>query len=108
MKCSSCGYDLDVSAEDNVVDNNLVHLVIKCPWCGLREAIVEEKNIKDWGKMADKETMAALHEQERIIKLIKTMRDTMFSSPEEMDKLIKVIQQTGPWWKELSKQTTQY
>jgi hypothetical protein len=46
--------------------------------------------------MADKETMAALHEQERIIKLIKTMRDTMFSSPQEMDKLIKVIQQTGP------------
>jgi uncharacterized Zn finger protein len=47
MKCASCGYDLDISAEDNVVDDNLVHLVIKCSWCGLREAIVEEKNIKD-------------------------------------------------------------
>ncbi len=47
-------------------------------------------------KMADKETMAALHEQERIIKLIKTMRDTMFSSPQDMDALIKMIKESGP------------
>ena len=46
--------------------------------------------------MADKETMAALHEQERIIKLIKTMRDTMFSSPQEMDNLIEMIKDSGP------------
>ena len=46
--------------------------------------------------MADKETMAALHEQERIIKLIKTMRDTMFSSPQDMDALIKMIKESGP------------
>jgi hypothetical protein len=46
--------------------------------------------------MADKETMAALHEQERIIKLIKTMRDSMFGSAENMETLIQVIQETGP------------
>ncbi len=46
--------------------------------------------------MADKETIAALHEQERIIKLIKTMRDTMFGSAENMETLIQVIQETGP------------
>jgi hypothetical protein len=46
--------------------------------------------------MADKETMAALHEQERIIKLIKTMRDTMFSSPQDMDALIEIIKDSGP------------
>ena len=47
-------------------------------------------------KMADKETMAAIHEQERIIKLIKTMRDTMFSSPQDMDALIEMIKDSGP------------
>ena len=46
--------------------------------------------------MANKETIAALHEQERIIKLIKTMRDTMFSSPQEMDTLIEIIKDSGP------------
>jgi hypothetical protein len=46
--------------------------------------------------MADKETMAAIHEQERIIKLIKTMRDTMFSSPQNMDALIEMIKESGP------------
>jgi hypothetical protein len=46
--------------------------------------------------MADKETMAALHEQERIIELIKTMRDSMFGSAENMETLIQVIQETGP------------
>ena len=46
--------------------------------------------------MADKETMAALHEQERIVKLIKTMRDTMFNSPQDMDALIEMIRETGP------------
>jgi hypothetical protein len=46
--------------------------------------------------MADKETIAALHEQERIIKLIKTMRDTMFGSAENMEDLIKLIQDSGP------------
>lgn len=46
--------------------------------------------------MADKETMAALHEQERIIKLIKTMRDTMFNSPQDMEALIEAIKDTGP------------
>lgn len=43
MNCASCNYELDVSAEDNAVDINLVHLVVKCPWCGLREAVVEER-----------------------------------------------------------------
>jgi hypothetical protein len=46
--------------------------------------------------MADKETMAALHEQERIVKLIKTMRDTMFNSPQDMDALIEMIKDSGP------------
>jgi hypothetical protein len=46
--------------------------------------------------MADKETMAAIHEQERIIKLIKTMRDTMFASPQDMDALIEMIKDSGP------------
>lgn len=46
--------------------------------------------------MADRETMAALHEQERIIELIKTMRDTMFGSAENMETLIQVIKDTGP------------
>jgi hypothetical protein len=46
--------------------------------------------------MADKETMAALHEQERIVKLIKSMRDTMFASPQDMETLIKVIKDSGP------------
>ena len=47
--------------------------------------------------MADKETIAALHEQERIIELIKTMRDSMFGSAENMETLIKVIKDSGPW-----------
>jgi hypothetical protein len=46
--------------------------------------------------MADKETIAALHEQERIIELIRTMRDTMFGSAENMETLIQVIKDTGP------------
>lgn len=46
--------------------------------------------------MADKETMAALHEQERIVKLIKTMRDTMFNSPQDMDALVEMIKDSGP------------
>lgn len=46
--------------------------------------------------MADKETIAALHEQERIIELIKTMRDTMFGSAEDMETLIQVIKDSGP------------
>lgn len=46
--------------------------------------------------MADKETIAALHEQERIIELMKTMRDTMFGSAEDMETLIQVIKDTGP------------
>ena len=46
--------------------------------------------------MADKETVAALHEQERIIELIKTMRDTMFGSAEDMETLIQVIKYSGP------------
>jgi hypothetical protein len=46
--------------------------------------------------MADKETIAALHEQERIIELIKTMRDSMFGSAENMETLIKVIKDSGP------------
>ena len=47
MKCASCNYELDVYADDNLVDNNLIHLVVKCPWCGLREAVVEERNSDD-------------------------------------------------------------
>jgi DNA-directed RNA polymerase subunit M/transcription elongation factor TFIIS len=43
MNCASCGYLLDISADDNLADNNLIHLVVKCSWCGLRKAIVEEK-----------------------------------------------------------------
>jgi hypothetical protein len=46
--------------------------------------------------MADKETIAALHEQERIIALIRTMRDSMFGSAENMETLIKVIKDSGP------------
>jgi hypothetical protein len=46
--------------------------------------------------MADKETIAALHEQERIIELIKTMRDSMFGSAENMETLVQVIRETGP------------
>jgi DNA-directed RNA polymerase subunit RPC12/RpoP len=44
MKCASCGYELDISADDNIVDPNLIHLVVKCSWCGLREAVIEERN----------------------------------------------------------------
>jgi hypothetical protein len=46
--------------------------------------------------MSNKETMAALHEQERIIELIRTMRDSMFGSAENMETLIKVIEESGP------------
>jgi hypothetical protein len=46
--------------------------------------------------VADKETIAALHEQERIIELIRTMRDTMFGSAENMETLIQVIKDSGP------------
>lgn len=46
--------------------------------------------------MSNKETMAALHEQERIIELIKTMRDSMFGSGENMETLIKIIEESGP------------
>ena len=45
MMCASCGYPLDVSADDNLVDSNLIHLVVKCSWCGLREAVIEERSI---------------------------------------------------------------
>jgi hypothetical protein len=46
--------------------------------------------------MANKETMAALHEQERIIELIKSMRDSMFGSGEDMETLIQLIKDSGP------------
>lgn len=46
--------------------------------------------------MADKETMAALYEQERIIKLINQMAATIFYDESAREKLIGEIRKTGP------------
>lgn len=46
--------------------------------------------------MADKETMAALYEQERIIKLINQMAATIFYDETAREKLIGEIRKTGP------------
>lgn len=46
--------------------------------------------------MADKETMAALYEQDRIIKLINQMAATIFYDETAREKLIGEIRKTGP------------
>jgi len=46
--------------------------------------------------MADKETQAALYEQERIIKLINQMAATIFYDETAREKLIGEIRKTGP------------
>lgn len=46
--------------------------------------------------MADKETMAALYEQERIIKLINQMSATIFYDEDARIRLIGEIRKTGP------------
>lgn len=46
--------------------------------------------------MADKETMAALYEQERIIKLINQMAATIFYDETAREKLVGEIRKTGP------------
>jgi len=46
--------------------------------------------------MADKETMAALYEQERIIKLINQMAATIFYDESAREKLIGEIRKSGP------------
>jgi len=46
--------------------------------------------------VADKETMAALYEQERIIKLINQMAATIFYDESAREKLIGEIRKTGP------------
>lgn len=46
--------------------------------------------------MADKETMAALYEQERIIKLINQMAGSIFYDETAREKLIGEIRKTGP------------
>lgn len=46
--------------------------------------------------MADKETMAALYEQERIIKLINQMSENIFYDEDARVRLIGEIRKTGP------------
>lgn len=46
--------------------------------------------------MADKETMAALYEQERIIKLINQMASSIFYDEDARIRLIGEIRKTGP------------
>lgn len=46
--------------------------------------------------MADKETMAALYEQDRIIKLINQMAASIFYDETAREKLIGEIRKTGP------------
>jgi hypothetical protein len=46
--------------------------------------------------MADKETMAALYEQERIIKLINQMAESIFFDEDARVRLIGEIRKTGP------------
>jgi len=46
--------------------------------------------------MANKETMAALYEQERIIKLINQMAATIFYDESAREKLIGEIRKSGP------------
>lgn len=46
--------------------------------------------------MADKETVAALYEQERIIKLINQMAASIFYDETAREKLIGEIRKTGP------------
>ncbi len=46
--------------------------------------------------MADKETVAALYEQDRIIKLINQMSATIFFDESAREKLIGEIRKTGP------------
>jgi len=46
--------------------------------------------------MADKETMAALYEQDRIIKLINQMAETIFYDESAREKLIGEIRKSGP------------
>jgi hypothetical protein len=46
--------------------------------------------------MADKETMAALYEQDRIIKLINQMASSIFYDETAREKLIGEIRKTGP------------
>jgi hypothetical protein len=45
--------------------------------------------------MLNKETLHE-HEQSVSLELIKTMRDSMFGSAENMETLIKVIEESGP------------
>jgi len=46
--------------------------------------------------MADKETMAALYEQERIIKMINQMSEGIFYDESAREKLIGEIRKSGP------------
>lgn len=46
--------------------------------------------------MRNKETVAALYEQERIIKLINEMAATIFYDETAREKLIGEIRKTGP------------
>jgi hypothetical protein len=46
--------------------------------------------------VADKETMAALYEQERIIKLINQMSATIFFDEDARVRLIGEIRKSGP------------
>ena len=46
--------------------------------------------------MADKETIAAIYEQDRIIKLINEMSATIFFDEDARVRLIEHIRKTGP------------
>ena len=46
--------------------------------------------------MADKETVAALYEQERIIKLINEMAESIFYDESARERLIDYIRKSGP------------
>jgi|AntAceMinimDraft_11_1070367.scaffolds.fasta_scaffold99433_3 hypothetical protein len=46
--------------------------------------------------MADKETMAALYEQDRIIKLINQMAGSIFFDESAREKLVGEIRRSGP------------
>jgi hypothetical protein len=46
--------------------------------------------------MADKETVAALHEQDRVIKLINQMAATIFFDEDARVRLIEEIRKSGP------------
>lgn len=46
--------------------------------------------------MADKETIAALYEQDRIIKLINEMAATIFYDESARERLVEHIRKSGP------------